>query len=167
MTQHGVTGCVQTSSYSTSGAPAPLAAPMNNQASPQRYGRRGRSVACTCTSTCTSSTATATATQSQAYYWNWKRRQAWWIRRRGGGHGPDRSWHRHRRAGRRAAAICRSALHLAAIYDHIDIVRELIRAGAALDVKDMGGRTALQWAQLSGKYDTVEALLAAGASNTQ
>ena len=46
-------------------------------------------------------------------------------------------------------------------------MRELIRAGAALDVKDMGGRTALQWAQLSGKYDTVEALLAAGASNTQ
>ena len=34
MTQHGVTGCVQTSSYSTSGAPAPLAAPMNKSGFP-------------------------------------------------------------------------------------------------------------------------------------
>jgi ankyrin repeat protein len=37
-----------------------------------------------------------------------------------------------------------TALHVAAECGHIDIVRELIRAGAALDVKDSDGKTALQ-----------------------
>ena len=43
----------------------------------------------------------------------------------------------------------RAALHFAAMEGLIDIVRELIRAGAALDVKDKWGETALQVRRIS------------------
>ena len=51
-----------------------------------------------------------------------------------------------------------TALHWAVDKGRIDIVRELIRAGAALDVKDWVGRTARQIAQV-WDHDDVVALL--------
>ena len=58
-----------------------------------------------------------------------------------------------------------TTLQSAAMYGHIDIVRELNRAGAALDVKDADGQTALQIvAQMCGRAGIVARLEEAEAS---
>ena len=57
-----------------------------------------------------------------------------------------------------------TALHLATAYGSIDIVQELLRAGAALAVKDVYGKTALQWAQDCGKTDIIALLKEAEAA---
>ena len=51
-----------------------------------------------------------------------------------------------------------TALHYAAMYNRIEIVQELVRAGAALDVQDDDQQTALQMAQEEG-YVEIAAVL--------
>ena len=57
-----------------------------------------------------------------------------------------------------------TALHLAVQFRRIDIVRELVRAGAAIDVEDEWGRTALQLAQQYRNADIVTILAEAAAA---
>ena len=52
-------------------------------------------------------------------------------------------------------------LHVAALAGHADMVRELVRAGAALDLQDKQQRTALMKAARNGHTEVVEALLRA------
>jgi ankyrin repeat protein len=49
----------------------------------------------------------------------------------------------------------RTALMLAAAMNRIEIVKELVRVGAALDMQNVAGKTALQWAQEKGLTKTV------------
>ena len=51
-----------------------------------------------------------------------------------------------------------TALVYAAHKNRIEIVKELVRAGAALDVQDKQGKTALQWAQELGFTEIVAIL---------
>jgi ankyrin repeat protein len=51
------------------------------------------------------------------------------------------------------------------LHNRIEIVRELIRAGAALDVQDQyNQRTALHYATMTGFIDNVQELIRAGAA---
>ncbi|KAL8336355.1 hypothetical protein RB601_000260 [Gaeumannomyces tritici] len=49
-------------------------------------------------------------------------------------------------------------LHCAAMGGHLDVVRQLIESGAALDVLDASGTTPLHWAAYNGHKDVVEYL---------
>ena len=51
----------------------------------------------------------------------------------------------------------------AASKDHTEIATSLIQAGAALEILDVGNRTALMWAALRGNTAIAEALIDAGA----
>ena len=57
-----------------------------------------------------------------------------------------------------------TALHFAVRGGHADIVRMLLRAGAATEVRDNGGYTALHGAACVGREDVVRLLLEAGAN---
>ena len=58
-----------------------------------------------------------------------------------------------------------TALMCAVDGNHLEIARELIRAGAALDVQDeFDGRTALMWAAMYNKLEIVQELIRAGAA---
>lgn len=56
-----------------------------------------------------------------------------------------------------------SPLHAACFFGHGTAVTELIRAGAAVDARDVGDVTPLHCAAASGRDDIVLALLEAGA----
>ena len=54
-----------------------------------------------------------------------------------------------------------TGLHLACAEGHTDVVRELVRAGAALDLQNAAGRTALELAQ-TGRHHKTAAVLRPG-----
>ena len=56
-----------------------------------------------------------------------------------------------------------TALMLAAVKDHVDVVKELVAASADVDKADNNGWTALMSAASKGHVDVVKALIAAGA----
>ena len=56
-----------------------------------------------------------------------------------------------------------TALHTAAEYGNAHTVLQLVESGAALDLSDAEGRTALCWAALTGQYRAVSVLLHCGA----
>ena len=56
-----------------------------------------------------------------------------------------------------------TALVVAAWGGHVDAVRQLIVAGADLDIPGEYGKTARQWARQRGKHDAAALLEAAGA----
>ena len=56
-----------------------------------------------------------------------------------------------------------TAVHLAAIGGHPDIIARLAAAGADLDVQGVTGATPLYWAAYEGQREAVLALLDAGA----
>ena len=63
-----------------------------------------------------------------------------------------------------SSAAGRTALHLAAGGGHVDCVRTLLEAGAALNLADnKGGQTALSLAAGGGHLDIVTLLLGRGA----
>ena len=57
----------------------------------------------------------------------------------------------------------RTALHFAALYGQFDIVDELVKKGADVDVKDAAGRTALDYACRYGHEKVAKLLKSAGA----
>ena len=54
----------------------------------------------------------------------------------------------------------------AAMYNMLEIAQELIRAGAALDLQDKYGRTALMRAAQNNSIEIVQELIRAGACRT-
>ncbi|KAJ9441346.1 hypothetical protein DIPPA_13738, partial [Diplonema papillatum] len=56
-----------------------------------------------------------------------------------------------------------TALHIASENGHSEVVKELIAAGAKVDVQDNDGSTALQSASYFGHSEVVKELIAAGA----
>ena len=54
-----------------------------------------------------------------------------------------------------------TALHLAVISGHDTICARLLALGAAVDIKDKRGRTALNWAKRLGREEIVQLLLGA------
>jgi hypothetical protein len=56
-----------------------------------------------------------------------------------------------------------TALLLASMYEHIDIVRLLLEKGADVNIKDENGYNALMWASVRGYTDIVRLLLENGA----
>ena len=61
-------------------------------------------------------------------------------------------------------SVGRTALMLAALRGSTEVVQELVRAGAALDLKNQKGKTALQLAQDKGHSNVVEILRGAAAT---
>ncbi|KAJ9444016.1 Leucine-rich repeat serine/threonine-protein kinase 1 [Diplonema papillatum] len=57
-----------------------------------------------------------------------------------------------------------TALHIASENGHSEVVKELIAAGAKVDVQDNDGDTALYLARSSGHSEVVTQLIAAGAN---
>ena len=60
------------------------------------------------------------------------------------------------------ASSGQTALQLATIHGHQDIVRALVEAGSDVDAKASNGQTALHLTTIYGHYDTVRALINAG-----
>jgi ankyrin repeat protein len=56
----------------------------------------------------------------------------------------------------------RTALVLAAWFNHIELVKELVCAGVALDVQDKDGTTALMFAALQNHIEVMEELMSGG-----
>ncbi|KAJ9437836.1 Eye-specific diacylglycerol kinase, partial [Diplonema papillatum] len=56
-----------------------------------------------------------------------------------------------------------TALHIASYYGHSEVVKELIAAGAKVDVQANDGSTALHIARENGRLKVVKELIAAGA----
>ena len=57
-----------------------------------------------------------------------------------------------------------TALMLASMYEHIDIVRLLLEKGAGVNIRDEGGYNALMWASVRGYTDIARLLLETGAN---
>ena len=60
-------------------------------------------------------------------------------------------------------SLGRSALHFAAAYGEVEVVRALLRHGASVQLADRFGATPLHWACLKGHAAVVEVLVGAGA----
>lgn len=58
-------------------------------------------------------------------------------------------------------------LHLAAVYDNLDVARALLAAGAAVDREDLEGKTPLRYACERGLCGFADLLLSSGADPTR
>lgn len=57
------------------------------------------------------------------------------------------------------SSMRRTALHIAAEFDHVDIVRLLLAQGADLNSRDVDGSTALHLASQQGSRNALELLM--------
>ncbi|KAJ1382996.1 ankyrin repeat-containing domain protein, partial [Ochromonadaceae sp. CCMP2298] len=57
-----------------------------------------------------------------------------------------------------------TAVHLACVKGHLDVLRLLLEKGADTDAKDVDGMTALHWASQQGHPEVLRLLLEKGAN---
>ena len=55
-----------------------------------------------------------------------------------------------------------TALMWASSYDNLEVVQELIKAGADVDIQDNKGKTALSYAKMNGNQEIIDILKKAG-----
>ncbi|KAJ8066082.1 hypothetical protein OCU04_005174 [Sclerotinia nivalis] len=60
--------------------------------------------------------------------------------------------------------ICGTALHYASWKNHVDTIKELLRAGADPNAQDKQGETPLHIAVVTGQYQAYQVLISAGAN---